>query len=117
MSVHSRQIFASSPTGEQSFVAPSIGDARMWCSTLCASLPDCNVSAMPSSWDGCMNSFVRERPRCSFLGVAAAKVPIALQRSGTFLIDKQGIVRYIHQVTNPQASVEKEELMREVEQL
>src|SRR5258708_35160231 len=45
------------------------------------------------------------------------KVLIALQRSGTFLIDKQGIVRYIHQVTNPQASVEKEELMREVEQL
>ena len=45
------------------------------------------------------------------------KVLIALQRSGTFLIDKQGIVRYIHQVTNPQASVEKEELMREVEKL
>ena len=45
------------------------------------------------------------------------KVLIALQRSGTFLIDKQGIVRYIHQVTNPQASVEKDELMREVEQL
>jgi len=33
------------------------------------------------------------------------------------LIDKQGIVRYIHQVTNPQASVEKDELIREVEQL
>jgi peroxiredoxin len=45
------------------------------------------------------------------------KVLIALQRSGTFLIDKQGIVRYIHQVTNPQASMKKEELMREVEQL
>jgi peroxiredoxin len=45
------------------------------------------------------------------------KVLIALPRSGTFLIDKQDIVRYIHQVTNPQASVEKEELMREVEQL
>jgi peroxiredoxin len=45
------------------------------------------------------------------------KVLIALQRSGTFLIDKQGIVRYIHQVTNPQASVEKDELMRQVEQL
>jgi peroxiredoxin len=44
-------------------------------------------------------------------------VLIALQRSGTFLIDKQGIMRYIHQVTNPQASVEKGELMREVEQL
>jgi peroxiredoxin len=45
------------------------------------------------------------------------KVLVALQRSGTFLIDKQGIVRYIHQVSNPQASVEKDELMREVEQL
>jgi peroxiredoxin len=45
------------------------------------------------------------------------KVLIALQRSGTFLIDKQGIVRYIHQVTNPQASLEKEELLREVEHL
>src|SRR5438874_7927131 len=45
------------------------------------------------------------------------KVLIALQRSGTFLIDKQGIVRYIQQVTNPQASVEKDELMREVKQL
>jgi hypothetical protein len=33
------------------------------------------------------------------------------------LIDKQGIVRYIHQVTNPQVSVEKGEVMREVEQL
>ena len=45
------------------------------------------------------------------------KVLIAIQRSGTFLIDKQGIVRYIHQVTNPQASVEKDELMQEVEKL
>ena len=45
------------------------------------------------------------------------KVLFALQCSGTFLIDKQGIVCYIHQVTNLQASVEKEELMREVEQL
>src|SRR5712691_5034243 len=45
------------------------------------------------------------------------KILIALQRSGTFLIDKQGIVRYIHQVSNPQASVEKDELMQEVEQL
>lgn len=45
------------------------------------------------------------------------KIFIALQRSGTFLIDKQGIVRYIHQVTNPQSSVDKEELMQAVEQL
>ena len=45
------------------------------------------------------------------------KVLIALQRSGTFLIDKQGVMRYIHQVTNPQGSVDEEELMREVDQL
>jgi peroxiredoxin len=45
------------------------------------------------------------------------KILIAIQRSGTFLIDKQGIVRYIHQATNPQASVDEAELMREVEQL
>jgi len=42
------------------------------------------------------------------------KVLLAIQRSGTFLIDKQGIVRYIHQVTNPQASVDRAELLREV---
>ncbi len=42
---------------------------------------------------------------------------IALQRSGTFLIDKRGIMRYIHQVTNPQASVAEDELMGEVEKL
>ncbi len=45
------------------------------------------------------------------------KVWIALQRSGTFLIDKQGIMCYIHQVTNPQASVAEDELMGEVEKL
>jgi len=45
------------------------------------------------------------------------KVLLAFQRSGTFLIDKQGIVRYIHQVTNPQASVDENELMQEVKKL
>lgn len=45
------------------------------------------------------------------------KALLLIQRSGTFLIDRQGIVRYIHQVTNPQASVDKAELLREVEQL
>ena len=42
------------------------------------------------------------------------KVLIALQRSGTFLIDKQGIVRYIHQVTNPEEIIQRvAERMRE----
>lgn len=45
------------------------------------------------------------------------KVLIAVQRSGTFLIDKQGVMRYIHQVSNPQASLDRDELLREVEKL
>ena len=55
--------------------------------------------------------------RASYRSYGLDKIWIALQRSGTFLIDKQGIVRYIHQVSNPQASVDKDELMREVERL
>lgn len=45
------------------------------------------------------------------------KALLFIQRSGTFLIDRPGIVRYIHQVTNPQASVDKAELLREVKKL
>lgn len=45
------------------------------------------------------------------------KVFLTIQRSGTFLIDKQGVIRYIHQATNPQASVDRAELLREVEKL
>lgn len=48
---------------------------------------------------------------------ALDKVLIAIQRSGTFLIDQQGIVRYIHQVTNPGASLNKSELMQVIEEL
>lgn len=45
------------------------------------------------------------------------KAFIFIQRSGTLLIDSQGVVRYIHQATNPQASVDKAELLQEVEKL
>jgi peroxiredoxin len=45
------------------------------------------------------------------------KVLFAVQRSGSFLIDDQGIVRYIHRATNPQASASEAELMQEVEKL
>jgi len=55
--------------------------------------------------------------RATYRRYGLDKIWIALQRSGTFLIDKQGIVRYIHQVSNPQASVAEDELMREVELL
>lgn len=46
-----------------------------------------------------------------------SKVLIAIQRSGTFLIDKQGIMRYIHQVTNPSTSLNKSELLQEIRKL
>jgi peroxiredoxin len=45
------------------------------------------------------------------------KALVVIQRSGTFLVDKQGIVRYIHQATNPRGSVEEAELLKEVEKL
>jgi peroxiredoxin Q/BCP len=48
---------------------------------------------------------------------ALDKVLIAIQRSGTFLVDQQGIVRYIHQVTNPNASLNKSELIDAIEGL
>jgi peroxiredoxin len=43
------------------------------------------------------------------------KVMLFLQRSGTILIDKQGKVSYIHRVTNPGASVDKDELLKEID--
>lgn len=52
-----------------------------------------------------------------YLRYGLGKVLLAIQRSGIFLIDKQGVMRYIHQVTNPQASVDRAELLSEVEKL
>jgi peroxiredoxin len=45
------------------------------------------------------------------------KVLFVIQRSGTFLVDRQGIVRYVHQATDPLASVNRKELVRAVEKL
>jgi peroxiredoxin len=42
---------------------------------------------------------------------------LTYQRSGTFLIDKHGVVRYAHTVTNPQTSVNKTELLEEIAKL
>ncbi|MEO8612925.1 MAG: peroxiredoxin family protein [Chloroflexota bacterium] len=55
--------------------------------------------------------------RSVYARYALDKVLIAIQRSGTFLIDQQGIVRYIHQATNPNASLNKSELMQAIEGL
>lgn len=45
------------------------------------------------------------------------KVLFVIQRSATVLVDKQGIVRYIHRATNPNAALDEAELLREVEKL
>ena len=45
------------------------------------------------------------------------KVLFVIQRSATVLVDKQGIVRYIQRATNPNASLDMAELLREVEKL
>lgn len=37
-----------------------------------------------------------------------------IQKSGVVLIDKQGIMRYVHQVTNPMAGLNKEALMNNI---
>ena len=45
------------------------------------------------------------------------KVLLIIQRTATILVDKQGMVRYLHRATNPQAALEMEELRREIENL
>ena len=54
--------------------------------------------------------------RAVYLRYGLDKAFIAIQRSGTFLIDQRGIVRYIEQGALPQR-VNKDELMRELEKL
>jgi peroxiredoxin len=39
------------------------------------------------------------------------------QRSASFLVDKQGIVRYVRRAMSPSASLDHAELMREVDRL
>jgi peroxiredoxin len=54
--------------------------------------------------------------RTAYLRYGLDKAFIAIQRSGTFLVDRRGIVRYIEQGALPQR-LNKDELMREIEQL
>ncbi len=61
--------------------------------------------------------FDETRERDVYQSYHLSRVLLTIQRSGTFLIDKQGIVRYIHQVTRPQASFDEPELMREIKKL
>lgn len=45
------------------------------------------------------------------------KALLFVQRSATFLVDKEGIVRYVQRAVNPQASLDEEELLDAVERL
>ncbi len=45
------------------------------------------------------------------------KVLLLVQRSASFLIDRQGIVRYVRRASSPSASLDQAELMREVEKV
>lgn len=45
------------------------------------------------------------------------KVLLFIQRSATVLVDKEGTVRYIHRATNPNASLEMNELLNAVKEL
>jgi peroxiredoxin len=54
--------------------------------------------------------------RAVYLRYGLDKAFVAIQRSGTFLIDQQGIVRYIEHGALPQR-LNKEELMQEIKKL
>jgi peroxiredoxin len=55
--------------------------------------------------------------RAVYLRYGLGKALLTIQRSGTFLIDKQGTIRHIEQGTLPQTNVDKAKLLREVEKL
>ena len=52
--------------------------------------------------------------RSVYQAYGLSKVVGLIQKSGTTLVDRGGIIRYLHRVTNPQKSLEKEELLQAV---
>lgn len=55
--------------------------------------------------------------RMVYMAYNLDKVAWAIQRSATVLVDKQGIVRYLHRATNPSNSLDQIRLMQEVNML
>src|SRR5438874_672816 len=58
-----------------------------------------------------------DKDRSVYAHYGLDKVLFMVQRSASFIIDKQGIVRYVRRATSPSASLDQAELMREVEKL
>ncbi len=55
--------------------------------------------------------------RITYRDYGLHKVLFTIQRSGTFLIDQEGIISYVQRVTNPSAALDKVALMKAVESL
>jgi peroxiredoxin len=48
--------------------------------------------------------------RSTYLAYGFTKVARLIQRSGTVLVERTGVIRYLHRSTNPQSSLKKDEL-------
>lgn len=52
-----------------------------------------------------------------YLSYGLDKAMWVIQRSASILVDKQGVVRYFHKATNPNDSVDKDELLQAIAKL
>lgn len=55
--------------------------------------------------------------RSTYMAYGFSKVLGLIQKSGTVLVDRAGVIRYLHRVANPQHSLKTDELLEAVAQL
>jgi peroxiredoxin len=58
-----------------------------------------------------------DKDRSVYARYGLDKILFLVQRSATFLIDKEGVVRYVRRASSPSAALDQAEFMREVEKL
>jgi len=58
-----------------------------------------------------------DKERSVYARYGLDKVLLMVQRSASFLVNKQGVVRYVRRASSPSASLDQAEFMREVEKL
>jgi thioredoxin-dependent peroxiredoxin len=58
-----------------------------------------------------------DKERAVYARYGLDKVLFMVQRSATFLVDRQGVVRYVRRASSPSAALDQAEFMREVEKL